>query len=206
MTPREFLDGRANTIYVVAAGHDQEVLRPVILALLAATYETAIVRARRDGALQPRLFMLMDEAANIAPVRNLALVAFAVRRSRHRDRDDLAVDRADRPALWASSARRDLRRIDRSDSSIPPLAEPTSAGYLSELLGEETVANTSQRRLPSHARGRAAEDRPNALAQTDRARPGDPRLPRPAARDRACARMVRGSTLRSLRQVARVES
>ncbi len=49
LTPERFLDGRANTIYVVAAGHDQEALRPVILALVAAIYEAAIVRARRAG-------------------------------------------------------------------------------------------------------------------------------------------------------------
>ena len=114
LTPERFLDGRANTIYVVAAGHDQEALRPVILALLAAIYEAAIVKARTSGALDPRLFMLMDEAANIAPVRNLAAVALAVRRPRDRDRDDLAVDRADRPALRARRARRDLRGVDRA--------------------------------------------------------------------------------------------
>jgi len=44
----------------------------VILALVTAIYEAAIVEARRRGALNPRLFMLIDEAANIAPVRNLA--------------------------------------------------------------------------------------------------------------------------------------
>ena len=42
--------GGANTIYVVAAGHDQELLRPVILALLAAIYETAVKRARASRA------------------------------------------------------------------------------------------------------------------------------------------------------------
>jgi type IV secretion system protein VirD4 len=72
LTPEVFLDGRANTIYVVAAGHDQEALRPVILALVTAIYEAAIVKARQTGQLDPRLFILMDEAANIAPVRNLA--------------------------------------------------------------------------------------------------------------------------------------
>jgi hypothetical protein len=44
----------------------------VILALVTATYEAAIIKARQHGALDPRLFILMDEAANIAPVRNLA--------------------------------------------------------------------------------------------------------------------------------------
>jgi hypothetical protein len=49
LTPERFLDGKANTIYVVAAGHDRDALRPMILALVAATYEAAIVKARRDA-------------------------------------------------------------------------------------------------------------------------------------------------------------
>jgi len=142
VTPEQFLDGEANTIYVVAAGHDQELLRPVILALLAAVYEAAIVRARSSGALQPRLFMLMDEAANIAPVRNLAswlsqcgdhgvLIATIWQSIAQIDQ---RYGRAARDAICAAST---------AQIFIPPLAEPTSAGYLTELLGEETVANSS---------------------------------------------------------------
>ena len=44
----------------------------MILALVSAIYEAAIVKARRYGALDPRLLILIDETANIAPVRNLA--------------------------------------------------------------------------------------------------------------------------------------
>ena len=142
ITPGEFLDGAANTIYVIAAGHDQEILRPVILALLAATYEAAVERARRDGPLDPRLYLLMDEAANIAPVRNLGswlsqcgdhgiLIATIWQSIAQIDQ---RYGRAARDAICAAST---------AQIFIPPLAEPTSAGYLSELLGEETVANAS---------------------------------------------------------------
>jgi type IV secretory pathway TraG/TraD family ATPase VirD4 len=142
LTPERFLDGRANTIYVVAAGHDQETLRPVILALLTATYEAAIVKARRAGALNPRLYILMDEAANIAPVRNLApwlsqcgdhgIVIATIWQSIAQI--DQRYGRPARDAICAAST---------AQIFIPPLAEPTSAGYLSELLGEEPVANSS---------------------------------------------------------------
>jgi len=54
LTPAQFLEG-ANTIYVVAAAHDQEALRPIILALVSAIYEAAIIRARTHGPLDPRL-------------------------------------------------------------------------------------------------------------------------------------------------------
>lgn len=142
LTPERFLDNRANTIYVVAAGHDQDALRPVILALVAAVYETAIVKARTTGTLDPRLFILMDEAANIAPVRNLpsllsqcgdhGIVIATIWQSIAQI--DQRYGRAARDAICAAST---------AQVFIPPLAEPTSAGYLTELLGEEPVANAS---------------------------------------------------------------
>jgi type IV secretion system protein VirD4 len=142
LTPEVFLDGRANTIYVVAAGHDQDALRPVILALVTAMYEAAIIKARRTGDLHPRLFILMDEAANIAPVRNLApwlsqcgdhgIMIATIWQSIAQI--DQRYGRAARDAICAAST---------AQLFIPPLAEPTSAGYLTELLGEEPVANAS---------------------------------------------------------------
>jgi type IV secretion system protein VirD4 len=142
LTPERFLNGDANTIYVVAAGHDQEALRPMILALVAAMYEAAIVKARRRGALDPRLFILMDEAANIAPVHNLApwlsqcgdhgIVIATIWQSIAQI--DQRYGRAARDAICAAST---------AQVFIPPLAEPTSAGYLTNLLGEEPVANAS---------------------------------------------------------------
>jgi type IV secretion system protein VirD4 len=142
LDPAALLDGEANTIYVVAAGHDQELLRPVILALVTATYEAAVNRARELGALEPALLMLMDEAANIAPVRNLASWL-----SQCGDHGILIA------TIWQSIAQIDHRygRAARdaicaactAQIFIPPLAEPTSSGYLSDLLGEEPVANAS---------------------------------------------------------------
>lgn len=142
LTPERFLDGEANTIYVIAADHDQEKLRPVILALVSAVYEAAIVKARRAGALDPRLFMLLDEAANIAPVRNLGswlsqcgdhgIVIATLWQSIAQI--DNRYGRAARDAICAAST---------AQLFLPPLADPTTTGYLSELLGEEPVANAS---------------------------------------------------------------
>jgi type IV secretory pathway TraG/TraD family ATPase VirD4 len=142
LTPERFLDGEANTIYVVAAEHDQEILRPVILALVSAMYQAAIVKARQSGALNPRLFILFDEIANIAPVRNLpswlsqcgdhgiviATLWQSIAQIDHR------YGRAARDAICAAST---------AQVFLPPLADPTTVGYLTELLGEEPVANAS---------------------------------------------------------------
>jgi type IV secretory pathway TraG/TraD family ATPase VirD4 len=145
LTPDAFLDGGANTAYVIAAGHDQDALRPVILALLASIYETAVIRARCDGPLQPRLFILMDEAANIAPVRNLA--------SWLSQCGDHGVVIA---TIWQSIAQIDQRygrpardaicAASTAQVFIPPLADPTSSGYLSGLLGEEPSASATNGR------------------------------------------------------------
>ena len=135
---------------MVAAGHDQEMLRPVILALLAPIYEGAVDARAPARTAQPRLFILMDEAANIAPVRNLAswlsqcgdhgiLIATIWQSIAQIDQ---RYGRAARDAICAAST---------AQLFIPPLAEPTSAGYLSELLGEEPVANASQRRIAADA-------------------------------------------------------
>ena len=142
LDPEVFLGGEADTIYVIAAGHDQDVLRPVILALITATYEAAVTRARACGALDPALLMLMDEAANIAPVRNLAawlsqcgdhgIVIATIWQSIAQI--DQRYGRAARDAICAAST---------AQVFIPPLAEPTSSGYLSDLLGEEPVANAN---------------------------------------------------------------
>jgi type IV secretory pathway TraG/TraD family ATPase VirD4 len=141
LTPERFLDGHANTIYVVAAQHDQEILRPVILALITAVYQAAIVKGRHT-ALNPRLFLLFDEIANTAPVRDLpswvsqcgdhGIVIATLWQSIAQI--DNRYGRAARDAICAAST---------AQVFLPPLAEPTSTGYLTELLGEETVANAS---------------------------------------------------------------
>jgi len=158
LTPGRFLDGEANTIYVVAAGHDQDALRPVILALVTAVYEAATVKSRGHGVLQPRLYVLMDEAANIAPLRNLA--AWLSQCGDH----GIVI-----ATIWQSLAQIDQRygrpardaicAASTAQLFIPPLADPTTTSYLTNLLGEEPTINSqhgSGRRTLSSAREHAA--------------------------------------------------
>ncbi len=71
-----FLDsdgGRANTLYVVAGAEDQELLAPVIVALLSEVMALAARRANdpAHGAFSPTVRFVGDELANIAPIRSL---------------------------------------------------------------------------------------------------------------------------------------
>jgi len=145
ITPAAFLDGEANTIYVVASENDQRILLPAILALVSAIYQAAIDKARCTGPLNPRLFMLLDEAANIAPIRELAVWL-----SQCGDHGVVVA------TIWQSIAQIDHRYGRPTRDAIlaaataqlflPPLADPTTTGYLNGLLGEEPVAQQSRQR------------------------------------------------------------
>jgi len=75
-SPGMLLDGRANTLYLCAPRHEQRRLRPlfsmIVQELLAVVED---LHAEKGKALDPPLLLLLDEAANIAPVPDLAEVA-----------------------------------------------------------------------------------------------------------------------------------
>jgi type IV secretory pathway TraG/TraD family ATPase VirD4 len=152
LSPAMFFSGEGvNTIYVVAAAHHQRDLQPVILALVAAIYETAIDYARTFGPFSPELYLLMDEAANIAPVRDLAMWLSQC--------GDHGITIA---TIWQSIAQIDARygRHERdailaastAQVFLPPLADPTTTEYVTGLLGKEPVGQAS------HGRGLAGQE------------------------------------------------
>ena len=75
-TPARLLDGRMNTLYLCAPAHEQQRLRTlfatIVSELLAVAYESSAASGR---PLDPPLLLVLDEAANIAPIPNLDEVA-----------------------------------------------------------------------------------------------------------------------------------
>jgi type IV secretion system protein VirD4 len=69
------LDGSRATLFLVAPCHEQERLRPVFVAVLRCILEHAMTKASRDGGLDPPLLVVLDEAANIAPIADLDALA-----------------------------------------------------------------------------------------------------------------------------------
>ncbi|MHB8329824.1 MAG: type IV secretory system conjugative DNA transfer family protein, partial [Acidimicrobiales bacterium] len=73
--PNALIEG-ANTLYVCAPAHDQRRLRPLFTALATEVLDTAYRRAVRQGApLDPPLLVVLDEAANVAPLAELDVLA-----------------------------------------------------------------------------------------------------------------------------------
>jgi type IV secretion system protein VirD4 len=75
--PAALLDG-CNTLYLCGPAHEQHRIQGVFSALVSAVVNAAVERVERvqgGAALQPPLLMVLDEAANIAPVRDLDTLA-----------------------------------------------------------------------------------------------------------------------------------
>jgi type IV secretion system protein VirD4 len=76
VTPQRLLDGSSNTLYVVSPSHEQRRLRPLFETLLQTVINYAFEVSSHTGkALDPPLLLVLDEAANIAPLRDLDTLA-----------------------------------------------------------------------------------------------------------------------------------
>jgi type IV secretion system protein VirD4 len=74
--PEELLDGKPNTLYLSATVREQRRLRPVFVALLESVIDAAYNRVAATGhPLDPPLLVVLDEAANIAPLPDLDVIA-----------------------------------------------------------------------------------------------------------------------------------
>jgi type IV secretion system protein VirD4 len=73
--PVGLLDGD-NTLYLCAPAHEQRRLRPLFSGLVTRVIEAAYERAARQGQpLDPPLLVVIDEAANVAPLAELDVLA-----------------------------------------------------------------------------------------------------------------------------------
>ncbi len=72
----ELLDGGTHTLYVAAPSHEQKRLRPLFQTLLESIINHAYeLSSRRNSPLDPPLLVVLDEAANIAPLPELDTLA-----------------------------------------------------------------------------------------------------------------------------------
>lgn len=73
--PHRLLGGQ-NTLYLCGPSHEQSRVQGLFAALVSAIVAAAIEQANRSGRpLDPPLLLVLDEAANIAPLRDLDTLA-----------------------------------------------------------------------------------------------------------------------------------
>jgi type IV secretion system protein VirD4 len=73
---KRLLDGGCHTLYICSPSHEQARLRPLFSALVEQVLDVAYARASStSGSLDPPLLVVLDEAANIAPIASLDALA-----------------------------------------------------------------------------------------------------------------------------------
>ena len=177
-SPSEDIDPAAllaghHTLYVCAPAHDQRRLRTVFVALVQAVVHAAFARVGRLGApLDPPLLVVLDEAANIAPLRDL---------------DGLAATCAGHGVqlvtVWQDLAQVRARYGDRAATVVnnhraklflPGIADPATLDFACQLAGDAEVD------APSVTVGASGERSVTSSPSVRRLLPGDAlrRLPR----------------------------
>ena len=143
ITPQRLLDGAANTLYIVSAEDEQQMLAPLVVAMLAETLSYAQREQRLHGhQLRRVLRVLLDETANIAPIAQLPKYVSGVRGARVR-----------LVTVWQDIAQLRARYHDAagtilSNSQVKlflgPVTDEETRRYLEGALGDERILTRTQ--------------------------------------------------------------
>ena len=128
----------SNTLYLCAPVHDQRRLRGLFVALVKQVLEAAFARAVLCGPLDPPLLVVLDEAANIAPVAELDGLAATCAGSGIQ-LVTVWQDMAQITARYGARAPTVLNN-HRARLFLSGIADPSTLEYASGLVGEEEVS------------------------------------------------------------------
>jgi type IV secretion system protein VirD4 len=161
LTPDRFLDGGTPTLYICSPERRQRELAPLVVALLSGMLEAAAVRATTQGALSPTLRILLDEAANIAPLSHLP-----------QHLSQAAAHGVRIATVWQSLAQARERYHDGADSILAnstaklfmgPITDTTTRSYVEQLLGHEPQQHDDHKiwrpKAPAQALQQLGQDR-----------------------------------------------
>lgn len=142
LTPQRLLDGGAHTAYLCAPAHEQQRLRPLFATLVqgitAAVYERA---AATGKPLDPPLLIVLDEAASIAPLRDLDTLA-ATGAGQGIQLVTVFQDLAQVRERWGERASTILNN-HRAKLVGAGTSDPATLDYLARVLGDEEIAQVS---------------------------------------------------------------
>jgi len=175
ISPAQLLAGGAPTLYVCAAGHEQERLQPVFATLLqtiiTAAYDASL---QAGGPLDPPLLIVLDEAANIAPLRNLDALA-ATAAGHGIQLVTVWQDLAQVRARYGERAATVLNN-HRAKVVLSGISDPATLEYASRLIGEGDVSDQTMTTDPNGGRSTTRSTREKRLApdaELRRIRPGE---------------------------------
>lgn len=151
LTPEWLLDGGSNAAFLCATSDDQQRLRPLFVTLLAEVVAAVSARSAATGKpLDPPLLMVLDEAANIAPLPDLDALA-STAAGLGIQLVTVVQDMAQLNNRWPGAADT-IFNNHRAKLLGAGVSCPTTLQYVSRLLGEEERPQRSTSRAQDGGR------------------------------------------------------
>jgi type IV secretion system protein VirD4 len=146
ISAEHFLDGGHNTLYVCAPAHEQRRLQPLFATLvqeiIAGAYELA---TRRGKPIEPPLLLVLDECANIAPLRDLPTLA-STGAGQGIQLVSVFQDMAQIDAVYGRDHTATIVSNHRAKVILSGIGDPRTLHYVAGLLGDEEVPQLASTR------------------------------------------------------------
>lgn len=137
LDPGDLLSG-SDTLYLCAPAHDQRRLTPLFVGVLRSILDAAYDRVARTGRpLDPPLLVVLDEAANIAPVPDLDTLA-ATAAGHGIQLVTVWHDLAQISARFGPRATTVVNN-HRAKLFLSGISDPSTLDYASHLIGDEEL-------------------------------------------------------------------
>jgi type IV secretion system protein VirD4 len=156
ITAEGLLDGGAHTLYLCATIRDQHRLRPLFVTLIQEVVEELYrASALRGEPLDPPLLLVLDEAANIAPIPDLDVLA-ATGAGQGLQLVTVLQDLAQAQQRWGRDRADTIVNNHRARIIGAGVADERTLTYLRSVLGDEQIEQISS---TSGERGRRSTTR-----------------------------------------------
>lgn len=137
------LDGGHHTAYICAPAHEQRRLQPLFATLVQEVAADAYERATATGQpLDPPLLLVLDECANIAPLRELTTLA-STGAGQGIQLVSVFQDLAQINAVYGRDRAPTIVSNHRAKIVLSGIADPRTLDYVAGLLGDEEVRQVS---------------------------------------------------------------
>ena len=143
----DFFDGGANTLYLCAPPDHQQELAPLFIALLRRIIREAYERDS-VGERDAPLLIVLDEAANIAPLRNLDTLATTAAGSGIQ-LVSVFHDLSQMVALYGEARALSIANNHSAMLVLPGNRDPRTADLTMKLVGDEDIEGLTQPRQGS---------------------------------------------------------
>jgi len=139
LQPARLFNGRPNTAYLCAPAHEQRRLQPLFATLVQEIVAHSYEQATKTGSpLEPPLLLVLDECANIAPLRELATLA-STGAGQGIQLVTVFQDMAQINAVYGPDRAPTIVSNHRAKVILSGIADTPTLRYVAQLLGDREV-------------------------------------------------------------------